>query len=108
MTQPRVRREPWLTGYTPPRQEPVTCRCGATMVPSLDVARRWRFTDDPQPGEDPDHHPTWIDDYSARSWDCASCGRRLDQTQCWSEPVPLRNACPRTTGPTCPPPEVHP
>ena len=84
--QTQTRKTPWVTSYAPPRQEPVTCRCGATMIPSLDVARRWKFTDDLQPTP-----RTWIDDYTARSWDCTRCGRRLDETQCWSEPVPLHD-----------------
>jgi hypothetical protein len=87
----QLRKDPWLTGYTPPRQAPITCRCGADMTPSLDVARRWQFTDDLQPGDTRKTAPTWIDDYSARSWDCPSCGRRLDRTQCWMEPIPLHN-----------------
>jgi hypothetical protein len=64
----------------PTRQAPRTCRCGAQMEPTLDLHRRWTFTDDTDPPRQR------IDDYTALSWSCPRCGRRLDATICWSEP----------------------
>jgi len=70
------------TGLTanPCRHLPRPCRCGAQMEPSLDLHRKWTFTDDSQPPRQR------VEDYTALSWTCPSCGRRLDVSMCWSEP----------------------